>query len=411
MSIWKQLVVCILLLAGAFVAWVHYDSSAVARLSAIGVDANWLAAIAPQDQQDRNPASGGGAAGGVDRSTLVVTRKVDDETLNNRLKAIGSGMAIRTVTITPTDNGTIDSLEAKAGDRVEPGQVIARLEAQAQQIAADRAKLNLADAEKKLKRYRELRSSSVVTSVQISDQESEVATDRLALKQAEYDLSKRTIRAPIGGVVGIIGVNVGDYVTTQTQLATVDDRSKILVDFQVPERFSGAIKRGAEVDATASAFPGRTFKGDVSAIDNRIDPDSRTLRVRAEIPNDDDVLRAGMSFLVTMQFPGDRYAAVDPLSVQWDSNGAYVWKVVNDKAERVNVKVVQRNAQNILVDGQVASGDRVITEGVQVLRSGSQVRIADSENDQPLPNAATQHQSRATGMTGRQAGATKAAAL
>ena len=306
----------------------------------------------------------------------------------------------------------------KAGDHLDAGEVIATLNSQAQRIAADRARLTLKDAEKKLSRYRELKSSAAVTTVQISDQESEVESDRLALKQAEYDLGKRSIRAPISGVIGIVAINVGDYVTSQTKIATIDDRSRILIDFQVPERFSGAIAIGAEVDASASAFPGRLFKGHVSAIDNRIDPDSRTLRVRAELPNRDDLLRAGMSFLVTLKFPGDRYPAVDPLAVQWDSSGAYVWKIRDGKAERVQVKVVQRNPQNILVNGKLAAGDQVVTQGVQVLRSGSQVQIADSggaDAEPPVQMPSGEHGANATGAgrapAAEQADARRAATL
>lgn len=411
MTIWKQITVCLLLLAAALAAWVHFDPSAAGRLKSMGIDNSLVAAIAPAEKPAAKTGGGQADGGGFDRSTLVVTRKVGHATLNNRLKAIGSGMAIRTATITPTDSGSLSSVEVKAGDHVKAGQVIARLDPQAQKIAADKARLTLEDAKKKLARYRELRNSAAVTAVQISDQESEVSADTLALKQAEYELSKRTISAPIDGVIGIIDVNVGDYVTPQTQLTTIDDRSEILVDFQVPERFAGQIKHGSAVDATASAFPGRTFKGAVSAIDNRVDPDSRTLRVRAEIPNSDDLLRAGMSFLVTLHFPGDRYAAVDPLSVQWDSNGAYVWKVADGKAQRVKVQIVQRNPQSVLVDGGLASGDSVVTEGVQVLRAGSPVRIADRDREPTQPAAGTQHQSSARKKTEQQASARNTAAL
>lgn len=381
MAIWKQAVLCLVLLIGALAAWVHFDPGATAMLKRYGIDGPLVAALAP-------PTSGNEGAGtGVENGgrsgfgpSLVVTREVGQSTLNDRLKAIGSGMAIRTVTVTPTTSGTIQEILVDSGDHVQAGQALVTLDSEEQRIAADRAKLTLADAEKKLARYRELRKSAAVTSVQISDMESEVAADRLALQQARYDLSKRTIRAPIPGIVGIVAVNVGDYITTSTQIVTVDDRSAILVDFQVPERFSGKIAIGSPVRATASAFPGKTFEGEVSAIDNRIDPDSRTLRVRARIPNENDVLRAGMSFSVEMRFPGDKYPAVNPLAVQWDSSGAYVWKVVDNKAERVSVAVVQRNSDSVLVDGNISAGDEVVTQGVLVLRPGAEVRLADSDD-------------------------------
>ena len=415
MAFWKQALVCAVLLLAAFVAWVRFAPGAVATLKGYGIDSPLIASIAPEPSAGDAGGKGRPARGSSSRGTaLVVTSKVGHATLNSRVKAIGSGVAIRTATITPTDTGTITAVEAKAGDRLDAGQVIAELDSQAQQIAADKARLTLKDAQKKLARYRELKTSAAVTPVQISDQESEVEADRLALKQAEYDLGKRSIRAPISGVIGIVNINVGDYVSSQTKIATIDDRSKILVDFQVPERFSGLLKTGAEVDATASAFPGRTFKGRVSALDNSVDPDSRTLRVRAELANPNDLLRAGMSFLVVLKFTGDAYPAVDPLSVQWDSGGAYVWKVDRGKAERVDVKVVQRNPQSILVEGSVAAGDQVVTQGVQVLRSGSAVRIAEGNGDDApaaKPSAARHGAENGGDAPQRQASAKDAASL
>src|SRR5690606_19106038 len=121
----------------------------------------------------------------------------------------------------------------------------------------------------------------------------------LALQSAELNLRRRDIVAPYSGIVGIISVNVGDYVTTTTAIARIDDRSKILIDFWVPERFATSVRVGADVAAAAIARPGETFKGKVQAVDNRIDQESRTLRVRAQVDNPDDLLRAGMSFQVT----------------------------------------------------------------------------------------------------------------
>lgn len=382
MAAWKQGLACLVLIVAALALWVRFDAGAVATLRGYGIESPLIAAIAPQQPaSSTKDKAGAGDAGQVRRASLVVTGPVRQGRLNDRLLAIGSGMAVRTVAVTPTATGTIRTIEVSSGDHVDAGQVIATLDSDAERIAADRASLTLSDAKKKLQRYRELGQSAAVSTVDVSNMESEVAADKLALEQARYELSKRTIRAPFAGVIGIVDINIGDYVTTTTKIAVVDDRSKILVDFQVPERFSGAIKVGAPVTAKSSAFPGKSFDGHVRAIDNRIDPDSRTLRVRAELPNEEDRLRAGMSFQVMMHFPGDVYASVDPLAVQWDSSGAYVWKIVDGKAQRVRIQVIQRNPERILVAGDLDLGDKVATAGVQVLRPGSEVEIADSDND------------------------------
>ena len=145
------------------------------------------------------------------------------------------------------------------------------------------------------------------------------------------------------------------------------------------------MKVGADIEATPLANPKDTFSGKVSAIDNRIDEKSRTLWVQAKIANPADSLRAGMSFQVTMKFAGDSYPAVSPLAVLWGSDGAFVWTVANGKIKRVNVRIVQRNTEVVLVDAPINSGDMVVTEGVQSVREGSDVRIAGEEQPQPAP--------------------------
>jgi hypothetical protein len=106
--------------------------------------------------------------------------------------------------------------------------------------------------------------------------------------------------------------------------------------------------------------------------------------VRADIPNGEDRLRAGMSFEVTMKFPGDTYPAVNPLAVQWGSEGAFIWSIVDGRAKRVPVRVIQRNTDTVLVDAPLTSGELVVTEGVQSVSEGSEVKIAGRENEQQV---------------------------
>jgi RND family efflux transporter MFP subunit len=119
----------------------------------------------------------------------------------------------------------------------------------------------------------------------------------------------------------------------------------------------------------------------VSAVDNRIDPTSRTLQVEAQIANDDGKLRPGMSFSVSMTFPGETFPSVDPLSVQWSSKGAYLWRYVDKKVEKVPVQIIQRNSDGILVKADLKEGDQVVTQGVQQLTAGATVRLLDEVAD------------------------------
>ncbi|MCA1491689.1 efflux RND transporter periplasmic adaptor subunit [Sinorhizobium alkalisoli] len=393
MRFWKQLAVSLVVLVVGGAAWIRFAPGAGETLAAIGVSHPLLDALSrSQGGEGRggegrggegNRGRGQGGRGGAGGAALVVVKPAETAVVNNRLNVIGSGEAIQSVTVTPTATGNLTEILVRSGDRIEAGQVIARLDRDDQTIAAEQARLARDSAQEKVERYRNLGSARVVTAVEVRDAEIALQAAELALNTAELDLKRRDIVAPSKGIVGIITVNVGDYVTTSTPIAVVDDRSEILVDFWVPERFASRIYVGQPVTANAIAQPGRSLDGAIHAIDNRLDQTSRTLRVRARIENPDDMLRAGMSFSVTMAFDGDRYPTVDPLAIQWSSEGAYVWRIQGDKSERVPIKIIQRNPDTVLVEAGISEGDRVVTEGVQRLREGGTVRIAGEPRAEP----------------------------
>ena len=316
---------------------------------------------------------------------LVVTAPVSTGRINDRVNAIGDGVARRSVTVVPLSSGIITRVNVAAGDRVEAGAVLAEPDSDAERIARDRAELAAQMAKQKLGRYEQLVNTKTVSAVQLDETRNDYEIAQLELRDADVKLDRRRIIAPIAGIVGIVPVEVGDYVTTQTEVATLDDRSQILVDFWVPERFASVINPGAPVEAIAIALPGKQFTGSVEAVASRVDPDSRTLQIRAGFDNARDELRPGMSFKVTMHFPGDTFPAVNPLAIQWSSDGAFVWKEREGVAVKTPVRIVQRNSDWVLVDGELASGEPLVIEGVQSLREGARLRIA---GDNPRPSAA-----------------------
>jgi RND family efflux transporter MFP subunit len=113
----------------------------------------------------------------------------------------------------------------------------------------------------------------------------------------------------------------------------------------------------------------------VVAVDNRLDPASRTLQVQAEIPNEGNQLRAGMSFSVALAFPGEQYPAVNPLAILWSAEGSYVWKYDGGKATKIMAEIVQRNSDGVLVRADLAPGDAIITEGILQLSEGADVTL------------------------------------
>lgn len=374
MRIWKQLFLCLVLVAVALGLWVYFVPSAGQTLAKYGFPTK-----SPAQAQTGSSANGSGGQrqnggqGGGNRATLVSAQQVKTGTVNDRLSAIGSGEAIQSVVVMPQASGTVHDIMVTSGQKVVKGQVLARLDDDEQLIERDKAQVALRSAQEKSASYKNLQSVSRldVLDAQIAEQSA-----KLALSTAELNLKRRDIVAPIDGITGIVAVNIGDNVTTQTNIVTLDDRSAILVDFWAPERFAVAIEPGQAVEASSIARPGQIFTGKVEAIDNRVDPASRTMRIRARVDNPKDLLRAGMAFSVGMRFAGEKYPSVDPLAVQWDGEGSFVWQIKDNKSYKTRVRVVQRNPDSVLVEAELKDGDRVATEGLQRVREGGAIRIA-----------------------------------
>lgn len=383
MRIWNQLLFSVAVLLGGLCFWVYLSADAGRSLVSMGVPEAVVSAINPKASEpvsatvagngERSTGSGNRQSSAGAQAVLVATKPVGRGIVNDSLSAIGDGEAIQSVIVMPQATGTINEILVKSGDRVKKGQVLAQLDDDEQLILRDQAQVLLRSAREKSESYKNLRSFS---RLEVLDAQIAEETAQLALTNAELALKRRSVVAPIDGIVGIVAINIGDNVTTTSNVVTIDNRSELLVDFWAPERFAVQVKNGMPVEATSISRPGQTFKGSVDAIDNRVESASRTIRIRAKIPNGDDQLRAGMSFGVTMRFPGETYPTVDPLAIQWDSQGAFVWRIEDHKSVKERVRIIQRNPDAILVAAELNEGDAIATEGLQRVREGGTVRIA-----------------------------------
>ena len=336
-------------------------------------------------------APGSRRGGGGRPPPLIIASPVDEALINDRLKAVGNGTAMASVSVVPLSGGVLEEVMVQAGQRVEANSVLARLDDEEQLIARDRAARAAAEAESDLARLEELFRTRTTTQVEVNRAKAAFNDATLALRDAELKLARRTITAPISGVVGLVSVDTGNFINAQTELMTIDDRSQLEVEFWVPERFASQIQLDQNIEAVALASPGTLYKGTISGIGSRIEPDSRTLPLRAKIDNASDALRPGMSFELTLNFPGQSFPAINPLAIQWDSNGSYVWQVVDSQVQRVSARIVQRNPEAILVQADLKAGDMVASEGLLALRPGLKVRVegaAAKPDEQGKPDLA-----------------------
>lgn len=373
----------VVVLAAAGVAWFYFGQSDNANETAAKAGSP---ATAGQTRGGGGPGGGGGRGGrGGPRTALVVVDKASEALVNDRLKAVGSGTAVASVSVVPLSDGILSEVLVTSGQQVAQGDVLARLENDSELISRDRAARNVADAITDEARLARLFQSRTTTEVELNVARADLADAELTLRDAELTLTQRDITAPISGVVGLIAVDQGNYVTTQSEIVTIDDRSTLVLEFWIPERFANQVAPGQQVEARSQANPSIMYQGTISGIGSRIETDSRTLPVQARIDNSEDKLRPGMSFNIEMNFAGETYPAVNPLAIQWDSQGSYVWKVNEDKVQRLPVQIIQRNPESVLVAAELAVGEQVVIEGLLSLRNGATVRIQGAERAREKP--------------------------
>ncbi len=372
----KALAVCIVLVIAALVGWAVFLPASHPVLERAGLLAPMKALGLPVAETANGRPGGGPPFGGGGGGVRVVAQEVGAVDADNRLGAIGTAEALRSVSLTPEVSGRLESASVASGDWVEAGTIIAQLDSEAQQLAVDRAQLRMQDAQSRADRVARLRESGTATEVQIQEADLALNQARLDLRDAEYELRRRQIVAPVSGWIGLVALEPGNQVSAGNEIARLDDRSTLLVGFNVPERFVGLIGPGDALEVSPLSRPQDVVSGRIRAVDARVDQSNRTLRVQGEIDNSDDRLRPGMAFRISVILPGQSYPAVDPLSIQWDRGGAFVWAVDDEnRARRVGIEIAQRRDDAVLLRADLAPGQKVVLEGVQNLRPGAEVTI------------------------------------
>ncbi len=380
MKISRQVLLVVLVLLVAAGGWFAFGRGGFGGGSAATTSGGPPAASAqnggaPPGRPGGAPGAPGG--GGFNRAVLVVTAKVTTANDGIDVEAVGTVNSARSVTIYPQVTGIVAELSFKPGAAVTAGQTLVHLIDDDKKVAVEQAQVALDSANQALARVQQLAKSNNATTVAVSDAQTAVRKAEIDLKAARIELAKYTITAPFAGIAGLTDISVGDLVTTQKPITTLDDMATVTVAFAVPERASGLVADGQAVAATTPALAGKTFAGKITAVDSRADPVARTLNVEATLPNDANVLKPGMAMNVSMTFPGVERTVVPSLAVQWDKQGPYVWKIADKTAHRASVSIVGRRSGEVLVvSDNLKTADEVVVEGLQRLREGSTVTIA-----------------------------------
>ena len=358
LSAWKKFVIVALLLAVAGIAW----TQRAALSSAIG-----LSTGRPDAQRIKRDR----------RVPVIVTNAVTGED-RVVVEMVGTGRARRSVELRTETEGKVVKMPLEAGKPFAAGDILVQLASKEAQLAVKLAKIRLVEADRIRKRFARLKRGGNITVARIDEARTTAEIARIELAQARAALAKRVIRAPFDGVGGLTEIEVGAWIDSGVAIARYDDRSAIVVAFDLPEALLARVKPGMAIHATTPSAPGQEFAGIVAAVDNRFDAASRSIRVRLSVPNPDDVLRPGASFEVRMDLRGRRYVQVPDLAVQYSRNTLHVWRIADNKAEPVPVRLIRRLDGAVLLEGDLAEGDRIVIEGTQRLRPGKPVRVLES---------------------------------
>jgi membrane fusion protein, multidrug efflux system len=304
----------------------------------------------------------------------VVTAVVKPDSFPQRIEALGNARANEAVDITSKTSNTIARIRFDEGQRVQRGAVLVELDpaqARADLAAAEAA---LVESRANSERSRALAGSAVLSRSQLDQIEATLKGNEARVASARARLDEQYIRAPFSGRTGLRRVSVGGLVNPGTVITTLDDVSVIKLDFAVPETFVGLMKAGLPVVARSVAFPGRDFRGQVVSVDSRIDPVSRSVLVRAELPNGDGDLKPGMFLSVNVTRETQPSLMLPEQAVVPEQGRSYVYVVEGGTVSRREVQLGRRRTGQVEVLSGLAPNERVVTEGTLKVRDGVQVR-------------------------------------
>ncbi|MFC4311386.1 efflux RND transporter periplasmic adaptor subunit [Steroidobacter flavus] len=320
----------------------------------------------------RQPAGPGKAVGPqiIDVETAAATI----QPLGVEIEAVGTARANESVEVTSKASNTVTAIRFEEGDRVRKGAILVELNGDEARAALAEAEAALAESQNNFKRSRDLYAQQALSVSQLDLIESTLKANQARVDVAKARLADTIIRASFDGKTGFRRVSLGSLVSPGTVITTLDDTSVIKLDFTVAETYLYALEKGLPVTAATAGLPGREFKGKVSQIDSRVDPVSRSIAVRAELPNPKGDLRPGMFMTVKLQGEVAPALLVPENAIVPEQGHTFVFVVENGEATRRAVKLGKRRPGVVEVVDGLKEHERVVVEGTQNLRDGGPVR-------------------------------------
>jgi len=332
--------------------------------------------------RDKKPgaAAGGAAAGkggpGAGGPASMPPMPVDVDTARVRpivdaVRATGRIEAVQAVELKSDEQGRITALLFQEGQYVARGAPLVRIDDSMLRAQAERADADRDLAQQQLARVRKLREQNAAPPADLERAEAAARSASAALSLLQLQIARSVVRAPFAGVVGQRFVSVGDYVTTQSPLLTLQTVDPQRAVIEVPERHAASLRQGQTVEFTVAAEPQRKFAARVDFIDPVVDNTNRTITVKGLAPNRDRLLKPGMFIEARLATAVREKAIVIPEdAIQPLRTANIAWVVDNGKASRRVVQLGVRSAGFVEVLSGVKAGELVVVGGLERMGEG-----------------------------------------
>ncbi|UFN51011.1 efflux RND transporter periplasmic adaptor subunit [Roseomonas sp. OT10] len=325
------------------------------------------------------PAARATASGNANAPIGVVVAPVRTGTVAERTESVGTVRARDAVTVTAKVTGMVTAIRFQEGQKVKEGEPLVLLDDAALRAELDQARAMLDDARSQLNRAQRLVAGQSIAEQRVDTLAAVARQAEGRVRQNEAKINELRITAPFAGRVGLKQVSLGALIQPGTAVTTLDDLSRVRVEFSIPEIYVARVHAGSKVTARSAAYGERRFVGQVAVADTRVDTATRTVRLVSEFDNADEALKPGMFLTVELLLEERPDAllipeeALDPVG-----DRAFVFVVRDNRAKRVEVALGQRLPGEVEVLRGVAVGEPVVVRGIQRLRPDAPVRVTET---------------------------------
>jgi membrane fusion protein, multidrug efflux system len=311
-------------------------------------------------------------------AVAVEAARVTVGTVIEDLRAVGTLRPNEAVTLVSEIAGRVERIGFREGQAVSAGDVLIELDASILRAELAKARSDLTLARANHERAAALTTRGMTTQRALDEARAALQAAEAGLALAQARLQKATLKAPLAGVVGLRAVSVGAYVTPGERIVELADVDPVKVDFRVQELALSELRRGQPIRVTVDALPGRTFEGEIDAIDPLVDVAGRAIRLRARIPNPRRELSPGLFARVQIVVERRENALLVPESAVFaEGSKRFVYRVVDGRARLTGVQLGQRRPGQVEIRKGLAPDDMIVTAGHEQIRDGARVDVVD----------------------------------